>query len=89
MKTLADLKRKMIVGCDIEMLTFNGHTPPERLKTTRTIRKVQTNGVYLGMSWFEFPKASELSIHTDNHFTVRDRTKNGDVCCTREYLIKN
>lgn len=96
MKNLSDLKKTLVLGREIEMLTFDGHTPPEKLRGTREVVAVQTNGVYLApfpeskqRSFFDFPKATELEIHTAKHFTIRSTTKAGDVWNTREYLIKN
>jgi hypothetical protein len=96
MKTVAELKRTMVLGREIEMLTYNGMTPPEKLRGTREVVAVQTNGVYLApfvgsprKSFFDFPKASELEAHTAKHFTITDKTKTGEVWCVREYLIKN
>lgn len=96
MKNLADLKKTMVLGREIEMLTYNGTTPPDKLRGTREVVKVQTNGVYLApfadskqRSFMDFPKAGELEIHTTKHFTIRDKNAEGEVWCTREYLIKN
>lgn len=95
MKTLSDLKKTLVLGREIEMLSKDGHTPPEKLLGTRQVVKVQTNGVYLAhstvgkRSWFDFPKASDLEIHTSTHFTIKDKTKTGEVWCVREYLLKN
>lgn len=78
------------------MLTYNGTTPPDKLRGVRKVVKTQTNGVYLApfegserTSFMDFPKADELKIHTSKHFTIEDRTKDGKVWCVREYLIKN
>lgn len=100
MKNLSDLKKTLVLGREIEMLTYNGTTPPEKLRGTREVVKVQTNGVWLApyldgwsrserKSFMDFPKATELEIHTTKHFTIKDKTKNGEVWCTREYLLKN
>ena len=89
MKTLKDLKRTLVLGRRLEMLTYNGTTPPEKLRGVREIVKVQTNGVYLGKSFFDFPKFKDLEIHTSKHFTIRDKTQTGDTWCVREYLVKN
>ncbi len=97
MKNVADLKRTLVIGRQIEMLTYNHTTPPEKIRGVREVVKVQTNGVWLNSdptsgkwgSWMEFPKASSLEIHTSKHFTIRDKTENGEVWCVREYLIKN
>lgn len=96
MKTLSEFKRTMVLGRELEMLTFDGATPPEKLRGTRQVVAVQTNGVYLApfegsknRSFFDFPKASEIEWHTEKHFTITDHTKRGDVVCKREYLIKN
>lgn len=96
MRTISDLKKTMVLGREIEMLSFDGETPPEKLRGTREVVKVQTNGVYLAhfegserRSFFDFPKAGGLEIHTDKHFTIRDVTKDGEVVCAREYLLKN
>ncbi len=85
-----------IKGREVEMLTYNGTTPPEKLRGVREVVKVQTNGVYLApfegsdrTSFMDFPKAADLTIHTQSHFTITDRTKEGDVWCVRDYLIKN
>ena len=86
----------MVLGREVEMLTYNGGTPPEKLRGTREVVKVQTNGVYLApfsdskrKSFMDFPKADSLTIHTSKHFTIKDKTKDGEVWCVREYLIKN
>lgn len=89
MKNLSDLKKTLTLGRRLEMLTYNGTTPPEKLQGVREIMKTQTNGVYLGKSFFDFPKAGELEIHTTKHFTIRDKNKDGDIWCVREYLITN
>jgi hypothetical protein len=97
MKNLSDLKKTLVLGREVEMLTYNGTTPPEKLRGTREVVKVQTNGVWLApfpesknrRSWFDFPKATDLEIHTTKHFTITDRTKDGDIWLKREYLIKN
>lgn len=96
MHNLSDLKKTLVLGREIEMLTYNGTTPPEKLRGTREVVKVQTNGVYLApfegserKSFMDFPKATDLTIHTTKHFTIVDRTKTGEVWLTREYLIKN
>ena len=96
MKTIADLKKTMVLGRQIEMLMFDGKTPPDKLRGVREVVKTQTNGVYLApfegsdrKSFFNFPKSNELEIHTTKHFTIKDRNENGDVWCVREYLIKN
>ena len=96
MKNLSDLKKTLVLGREVEMLTYNGTTPPEKLRGTREVVAVQTNGVYLApfpeskrRSFFDFPKATDLEIHTTKHFTISDRTKEGEVWCVREYLIKN
>lgn len=96
MKTVADLKRTMVLGREVEMLKYSGFTPPDKLRGTREVVQVQTNGVYLApfagskdRSFFDFPKASELEIHTSKHFTIHDIDHNGNEWNTREYLIKN
>ncbi len=95
MKNLADLKRTLVLGRELKMLSFNGVTPPEKLQGVREVVAVQTNGVYLGIlgsrtcSWFDFPKANELEIHTEKHFTIRNKNASGAVWGTREYLIQN
>lgn len=96
MKNAAELKRTLVLGRELEMLTYNGTTPPEKLRGTRQVVQVQTNGVYLApfagsnrRSFMDFPKASELKIHTEKHFTISDKNKAGEVWLTREYLIKN
>lgn len=96
MKNLSDLKKTLVLGRELEMLTRNGTTPPESAAGTREVVKVQTNGVWLApfyeskrRSWMNFPRANELEIHTSKHFTIKDYTKNGQVWCVREYLIKN
>ena len=96
MKNLADLKRKMILGQKIEMLSYNGQAPAEKIRGVREVVKVQTNGVYLApfgeskrKSWFDFPKADGIEINGENRFIIKDRTKEGEVWCVREYLIHN
>ncbi len=96
MKNLSNLKKTLVLGREVEMLLHNGTTPPEKLRGTRQVVKIQTNGVYLApfedskhRSFMDFPKATDLEIHTSKHFTIRDRTQTGEVWCTREYLIKN
>lgn len=96
MKTLSDLKKTLTLGRQIEMLTYNGQAPSEPLRGTREVVAVQSNGVYLARfpeskqrSFMDFPRASELTIHTDKHFTISDKTEDGKVWCVREYLIKN
>lgn len=96
MKNLSDLKKTLTLGRQIEMLTFNGATPAEKVRGTREVVRVQTNGVYLApfpessnSSFMDFPKASELTIHTAKHFTITDKNDDGKVWCVREYLIKN
>lgn len=96
MKNLSDLKKTMALGREVEMLTYGGHTPPDKLRGTREVVKVQSNGVYLApfpesknRSFFDFPKAGDLEIRTTKHFIITDRTKDGSVWNTREYLIKN
>lgn len=95
MKTLSDLKKALIQGARIEMLTYNGHTPPEKIQGVREVVKVQTNGVYLAhpensiKSFFDFPKANAIKFYSDTRFTVWDYTKDGLVWCTREYVIHN
>ena len=96
MENLSQLKKTLVLGRELEMLSYNGTTPPERLRGTREVVKVQTNGVYLApfegsdrKSFMDFPKAIDLEIHTQSHFTIKDRTKEGDVWCVREYLLKN
>lgn len=96
MYTLTQFKKLLCLGRELEMLTFNGQTPPPKLQGTRQVVKVQTNGVFLApfpespsRSFFDFPKATDIIFYTTAHFTIRDRTKDGKVYCTREYLIKN
>jgi len=96
MKNLSQFKKTMVLGRELEMLTWNGTTPPEKIRGVRQVVGVQTNGIWIApfpesknRSWMDFPKASELEIHTQNHFTIRDTTKDGDVFCVREYLIRN
>lgn len=96
MKNLSDMKKTLVLGRQLEMLSFNGSTPPDKLRGVREVVKVQTNGVYLApfegsnqKSWFDFPKAHELTIHTSKHFTIACKDKNGNVWVTLEYLIKN
>lgn len=98
MKNLAELKKTMVLGRRLEMLSINGQRPEPTSKVAgvREVVAVQTNGVYLApfegsknRSWFEFPKAANLDIHTSKHFTITDTTKTGEVWCKREYLINN
>jgi hypothetical protein len=97
MTNLSQWKKEIgILGRELEMLTYNGQTPAEKVRGTRVVVQVQTNGVYLApfegserRSFMDYPKAGDLTIHTSKHFTITDRTKDGQVWCTREYLIKN
>lgn len=71
MKNLSDLKRILVLGQKIEMLTMDGKKPPEKLCGVREVVKLQTNGVYFSRFkgspvklWFDFPKASNLEIQS-------------------------
>lgn len=59
MKTLADFKKKAVVGARIRGGYFF-RTPQEEIKNLewRTIEKVQTNGIKIDGSFLDFPKAS-------------------------------
>ncbi len=90
-KTVADLKRALQVGTQIEMVRYNGQAPTGKLAGVGTISKVQTNGVWIKRgenksSWLDFPKASEFmpSIERAGHFEI---SSGGNYPIVLEYKI--
>jgi hypothetical protein len=78
MNTLADLKRVLILGARVETVAqVGGGAPNARMAGIRTVKKVQTNGVYLSKSvedsgsFFEFGKVGDWTIN-GNEFTNTD-----------------
>ena len=77
-KTVAELKRILVVGQKIECTLFEGKIPKERMRGIGEIAKVQTNGVYIERgkckhrSWLDFPKASEYEPLFDGYFNIND-----------------
>jgi len=72
MKTLADLKRFLVMGSKVKLVSRNG----EALDEIKEVVKVQGNGIYFkkdgspsGKSWLDFPKSSLLEI-TEKGFTI-------------------
>lgn len=93
MKNVSELKRALKLGAKIEMLTYNG-AKPQHVDGIRTVVKVQTNGVYLAptkeshkTSFFDFPKASDITFESSERFIIRDKTEDGKVWCVREYVL--
>jgi len=51
MNTLADMKRALAVGVQVETLAgVGGITPPARIAGTRTVTKADTTGIYLNLT---------------------------------------
>lgn len=84
MRTMSDLKRKLIIGAPIKMVNYFGQTELEtaderakaKLGKVRYVVKVQTNGVYFSQnkedktgSYWEFPAASLIEV-SDSGFKV-------------------
>lgn len=71
MKTLADLKRMMVVGSK-----WHGHHHLQnRDMGVKEVSKIQSKAVafhtQMGDSWLEFPKAKSIAFHTDGKgFTI-------------------
>ena len=82
MKTLADLKRKLVVGARVK-LVFHIGKYHRFANIERTVEVAQSNAVmFSGGSWLTFPKAKEVSF-TRNTFSVLEGS---DVVLTYEVL---
>ena len=75
MKTLADVKRRAVVGTRLQLIA-SAWTPADRPPIERTVTKVQTNAIAMtpwpgktNDSWLWWPKAMDLRIDDDT-FTV-------------------
>ena len=71
MKTLADVKREMVVGSEWEAFSYFGNCT---IGTVAVHRK-QSNAVTFlrngKESWFYFPKAKDISFQDDDTFIVK------------------
>ena len=91
-QTVAALKRSLVEGQKIEMVRYNGETPPERIAGIGIVKTVQGNAVTIERngkeSWLWFPKAGEFhpSIERAGHFEI---SSEGKYPITLEYRLIN
>lgn len=92
MKTLAQLKRDLKVGAKIKCI-FNLHG--KNLNVTRTITRVQTNGIYIETndgpkvfeSWLPFPKKASYVNYENNTFEFYDNYSGKNFKCLAYEII--
>lgn len=84
MKTLADIKRRAVVGQKIQ-LTYHwidDATAPLKTSMVRSVQKVQSNAIQFSPipgresgSWLFWPKAGDIKIVSDDEFYVYEGEK--------------
>lgn len=76
MLTLAEIKRRCVVGAQLELIWMRSWSP-DHAPIPRTVTKVQTNAIAMtpwpgrtGDSWLQWPAASEVRSDGPETFTV-------------------
>ena len=91
MKTLADFKRRIQLGVNIDTKYPNGFELPTRevsIKQSNSFAlKTEMNVGNSDNSWMEYPKASMIEFPTENQATIFWDTRNGrEECLTYTFV---
>lgn len=79
MKTLAELKRTLVVGAKVKMIKHDWFPSGGLIGVERAIIRRQGNAAqFEGGSWLHFPSAKEISFKGDNKFSVILDQKSGE-----------
>jgi hypothetical protein len=90
-RTLADLKRKIVVGTEL-LCTI--HYKPKHEGHVRTVTKVQGNGFFFeqegsdGRFWSPYPKAADLEWLDDETFAVTAGATTGEHPVVKRWVLK-
>jgi hypothetical protein len=78
MKTFADVKRRITVGCELDMI-YHARPGGAVLPMRRKVMKVQANAIAMtswsgkpGLSWLYWGKASEVRVDGPDTFSILD-----------------